>query len=106
MLFGYVVDYNSRDYHNGRLLGMFTVGVLCGLWPLFAGLRKGRPLAGVVGFFACIPCGFIAGWYSALPVALVLKVLIGAMSGPKPPGNDVAQDAPFNPYANGKRSAF
>jgi hypothetical protein len=106
MLFGRAIDYNSRDYHNGHLLGMLAAGVICGLWPLFAGLRKGQPLAGVIGFFACIPFGFLAGCLSALPAAFVFKSLIGAMSGPKPPGNDAGQDAPFNPYANGKRSAF
>jgi hypothetical protein len=100
------VNVNSQAYATGYLLGRLSIGVVCGLWPLFAGLRKGRPLTGVIGFLACIPCGFMFGWLLALPASFVFRTMIGAMNQPKPSGDDGFQDAPFNPYANGKQSAF
>jgi len=104
MLFA-AVDVNSQEYKNGVLLGSLIAGVICGLWPLLAGLSKGRPIMGIIGFFACIPSAFVLGCLLALPVAFVFKTLISVLPSPEPPGNQL-DDAPFNPYANGNRSAF
>jgi hypothetical protein len=105
MLFA-AVNTHSQEYAFGVLVGSLIAGVVCGLWPLCVGLSQNRPIMGTVGFFTCIPCGFLLGLLLALPVAFVFKLLIQAMGRPNPPSGDEAQNAPFNPYANGKRSAF
>ena len=106
MLFAAGVNVHSQEYKNGYLLGSLAAGAICGLWPLCAGLSRGRPLMGVIGFFACIPCGFLLGCLLALPAAFVFKTLISALPTPRPADDDEFPDAPFNPYANGNRSAF
>lgn len=57
MLFAAGVDVDSEEYKIGVLLGSLAAGAACGLWPLLTGFSKGRPVAGVVGFLACVPCG-------------------------------------------------
>ncbi len=51
MLFAAAIDVHSQEYKMGVLLGALTVGAICGLWPLLAGISKGRPVIGLVGFF-------------------------------------------------------
>ncbi|MDB5311983.1 MAG: hypothetical protein JWO38_6185 [Gemmataceae bacterium] len=110
MLFA-AVDVNSQAYAFGHLLGALPAGVICGLWPLSAGSRKGRPVLGVVGLGACVISGALLGCLLALPMAVFFRLLIGVLDHPTPPGGDGLGgdgpgDRPFNPYANGKRSAF
>jgi hypothetical protein len=105
MLFA-AVNTNSPEYAFAVLLGSLIAGVICGLWPLCVGLSLNRPIMAVIGFFTCIPCGYLLGCLLALPVAFVFKLLIQAMGRPDPPSGNEFQDPPFNPYANGKRSAF
>ncbi|MBP3955494.1 hypothetical protein J8F10_09390 [Gemmata sp. G18] len=105
-LFAAGIDVNSRDYKNAQMFGALTAGAVCGLWPLLSGFSKGRPILGIIGFFTCIPSAVFLGCLLSLPVAFVFKLLIGAMGSPKPPRKDDFPDEPFNPYANGKRSAF
>jgi hypothetical protein len=100
------VDYNSQAYANGVLIGSLLAGLVCGLWPLLAGASKGQPILGALGLFVCIISGYVLGLLLALPVAFVFAKLIGAMHRPKPPVDDASPAVPFNPYANGKRSAF
>jgi hypothetical protein len=88
------------------MVGLFCATVVIGLWPLLLGFSKGRPLLGLTGFFACIAGGYAFGCFGSFPIALVFQALIGSMNRPKPPDRDEPPDAPFNPYANGKRSAF
>ena len=88
------------------LIGALFAGALCGLWPLAAGARKGRPGLGVTGFVACVGSGFFLGCLLALPTAILFSVLIALLDHPAPPGGDGLGGQPFNPYASGKRSAF
>ena len=91
----------------GVLIGALVVGVLCGLWPLNAGFKKGRPGVGIAGFFACLGAGFVLGILLALPTAIIFRLVIGVLDHPAPPREDsVLESEPFNPYADGKRSAF
>ena len=106
MLFAAGVDVNSPEYQAGVLIGSLAAGVISGLWPLLTGVSKGRPIVGIVGFFTCIPCGYLLGFLLALPVAFVFKTLIGVLPAPAPSLPEELGDTPFNPYANGKRSAF
>jgi hypothetical protein len=86
------VDTNSPEYANGRVLGLLAATVGMGLWPLVAGVRKGRPLLGIVGFFSCIAGGLLVACWGSFPVALFFSLLIGAMGRPtdrpKPPPRD------------------
>ena len=88
------------------VIAALFVGALCGLWPLAAGARKGRPGLGATGFFACLGSGFFLGCLLAFPTAVLFRVLIGLLDHPAPPGGDGLGGRPFNPYADGKRSAF
>jgi hypothetical protein len=97
------VNVMSREYAAGQLLGLFTATVVVGLWPLLAGISKGRWLIGLAGFCACIAGGFRFGCFGSVPAAILFHALIGAT---KPRGGDDRPPPPFNPYANGKRSAF
>src|SRR5262245_42614258 len=88
------------------LMGALFAGALCGLWPLSAGMNKGRTGVGIVGFFACLASGFILGCLLALPTALFFRLLIGLLERPPLPGGEGIGGEPFNLYAHGKRSAF
>jgi len=94
----------------GVVIGALFVGVLCGLWPLSAGIKKGRPGVGIAGFFTCLGAGFVLGILLALPTAIIFRLVIGVLDPPAPPVGDAGGEGlggePFNPYANGKRSAF
>jgi hypothetical protein len=84
------------------LIGALVAGAVCGLWPLSAGARNGRPGLGVVGFVACVGSGVVLGCLLSLPTAAFFRILIGVLGHPEPPGGA----RPFNPYAKGNRSAF
>jgi hypothetical protein len=83
-LFADGIDVNSQEYKTGFLIGSLISGAICGLWPLSVGLKKGRPIMGVVGFVTCIPCGYLLGCLLALPVAFVFKLVIGALPESEP----------------------
>jgi len=88
------------------VIGALFMGAICGLWPLGAGMKKGRPGVGMTGFVACLGSGFVLGCLLALPMAIFFRLLIGVLERPPLPGADGLDSEPFNPYANGKRSAF
>jgi hypothetical protein len=88
------------------VIGALFAGAVCGIWPLSAGARYGRPGLGVTGFVACLGSGLVLGCLLALPMAVFFRLLIGAMGRPPLPGGDGLGGEPFNPYANGKRSDF
>lgn len=88
------------------LIGAVFAGAVCGLWPLSAGAKKGRPGVGMTGFLVCVGSGFILGCLLALPMAIFFRLLIGVLERPSPHDSDRVEYEPLNPYANGKRSAF
>jgi hypothetical protein len=89
-----------------RMFGALIAGLVFGLWPLNAGAQRGRPGLGIVGLVACVVSGFVFGCLLALPVAVFFRLLIGALGDSAPPGGPGLEDEPYNPYKNGKRSAF
>ena len=89
-------------------VGAVIAGTLCGLWPLSAGARSGRPGLGVLAFVMCLISGFILGCLLALPTAIFFRVLIAALGHPAPPpgSGESLGGRPFDPYANGKGSQW
>ena len=89
------------------LIGAIFAGAVCGIWPLTAGAKKGRPGLGVIGFFACLGSGFVLGCLLALPMAIFFRLLIGALDHPPPPGGYGLDDDRFDdPYERRQRSAY
>jgi MFS family permease len=97
---------DDSAYTFGLLVGAIFSGVICGLWPLSAGAKKGLPVIGIIGFAACVVSGFVLGCILALPTALFFRLLISVFPSPEPPPSEHLDDRPFNPYAGGKGSAF
>jgi hypothetical protein len=58
-------------------LGKFAlVGLLCGLWPLMAGMAKRRPFLGIMGMLACIVSEIAVGLYVGMPVAIAVGLIL------------------------------
>ena len=75
----------------GILLGALFVGALCGLLPLFVGLKRQKTGLAVAGLISCVIGGFILGIILALPVAIVFTVIILCTKPPAPPEPPVAE---------------
>jgi hypothetical protein len=86
------VDTTSPAYATGRVLGLLTATVVMGLWPLVTGVRKGRPLLGIAGFFACIASGLVVACWGSFPVAVFFSSLIGAVGRPTDRPNSPPRD--------------
>ena len=64
------------------------VGLLLGLIPLIAGVKRGKPNLGIAGFFACALSGGLLGVILAGPVCAVFAWLIRREPAPPPsPGS-------------------
>ncbi|MDP2872142.1 MAG: hypothetical protein Q8P31_06350 [Bacillota bacterium] len=77
----------SQVWSVGFLLGVafvgMLVGMLAGVVPAWAGIRRGQPGLGVAGFAACCVAGTVGNAVAAVPVSPAwLAVLGGRGKGP------------------------
>lgn len=49
----------------------FVIGILCGLVPLYIGVRNNQVRPGIIGFVACVLSGFACGFLGGLPMIFV-----------------------------------
>jgi len=71
----------------GMALGAVT-GLLCGLVPLFLGLKRGKRRLGIIGFFVCLIGGAGAGLLLSIPALLIFTWLIVRKSREEPTSSD------------------
>lgn len=64
---------------QAAFIGMFA-GLVCGIGPLIASLRKGREGLGITSIIMCALCGAVGGVILALPVAFIFFAV--ALAGP------------------------
>jgi hypothetical protein len=66
-------------YYTGVFGGDLLVGVVCGIIPLFLGIRRGRSKLAFTALAACLIGGLLLGLLLAVPVAVIFIVVILAM---------------------------
>lgn len=60
---------------DGIVLGG-VIGLLLGVIPIIAGVKRNQPALGFSGFFAAIVCGAMHGIFLAIPSAVIFYWLI------------------------------
>jgi hypothetical protein len=59
-----------------RWLGALLIGVLCGLIPIIAGVKRDKRELAAAGFIACVIGGQLLGIQLALPVGIISTLVI------------------------------
>ncbi|MDX2160816.1 MAG: ABC transporter permease [bacterium] len=58
------------------------IGVVCGLVPLYMGIRLGQVRVGIGGLVACVLSGFACGFIGGLPMILLTVALVASYARP------------------------